>query len=89
MPCPTGGHESNGFKSDRQSGQGGIVLLGIFAETGKSRLSVKPRLVGGELHLTPQRITASSISFLTYSLASRELRKNGLNPRFFDLEMNS
>jgi hypothetical protein len=47
MPRPVGGDEYTGSKFDRQSRQGGIVLLNIFAETGKSRLSLKPRPVGG------------------------------------------
>jgi hypothetical protein len=45
-----GRDECSGSKFDRQSRQGGIVLLSIFGETGKSRLSVKLRHVGGELH---------------------------------------
>ena len=45
-----GGDECSGFKFDRQPRQGGVVMSGIFAETGKSPLSVKPRPVGGELH---------------------------------------
>ena len=36
------------FEFDRQDI---LVLHSIFAEAGKPRLSVKPRLVGGELHL--------------------------------------
>ena len=36
------------LKFDRQDI---LVLHCIFAEAGKPRLSVKPRLVGGELHL--------------------------------------
>jgi len=36
------------LKFDRQDI---LVLHSIFAEAGKPRLSVKPRLVGGELHL--------------------------------------
>jgi len=47
---PVGGDECSGSKFDNQSRQGGIVLLSIFAETGKSRLSVKPRPVGVELY---------------------------------------
>jgi len=35
------------FEFDRQDI---LVLHSIFAEAGKPRLSVKPRLVGGELH---------------------------------------
>jgi hypothetical protein len=35
------------LKSDRQDI---LVLPSIFAEAGKPWLSVKPRLVGGELH---------------------------------------
>jgi hypothetical protein len=43
------------LKSDRQDI---LVLPSIFAEAGKPWLSVKPRLVGGELHfnrLVPAR----------------------------------
>jgi len=47
MRRPVGGDECSGSKFDRQDI---LVLLSIFAETGKSRLSVKPRPVGGELH---------------------------------------
>ena len=50
MPHPVGGDECSGSRFDSQFRQGGIVLLSIFAETGKSRLSVKPRPVGGEFH---------------------------------------
>jgi hypothetical protein len=47
MPRPVGGDECSGSKFDRQDI---LVLLSIFAEAGKPRLSVKPRPVGGELH---------------------------------------
>ena len=46
--APPGGDECSDFKNPI----GRTFLSGnrIFAETGKSRLSVKPRPVGGELH---------------------------------------
>ncbi|OGP60156.1 MAG: hypothetical protein A2162_02880 [Deltaproteobacteria bacterium RBG_13_52_11b] len=44
------------FEFDRQDI---LVLHSIFAEAGKPRLSVKPRLVGGELHYSPDYDTAS------------------------------
>jgi len=47
MPRPVDGDECSGFEFDRQDI---LVLPIIFAEAGKPRLSVKPRLVGGELH---------------------------------------
>jgi hypothetical protein len=51
---PLGGDECSGSKFDRQDI---LVLLSIFAETGKSRLSVKPRpYMGRELHYLPSAI---------------------------------
>jgi hypothetical protein len=48
MPRPVGGDECSDFKNPI----GRTFLCGnrIFAEAGKSRLSVKPRPVGGVLH---------------------------------------
>jgi len=47
--CPVLWTEMNAavFEFDRQDI---LVLPSIFAESGKPRLSVKPRLVGGVLH---------------------------------------
>jgi hypothetical protein len=47
MPRSVDGDGCAGSKFDRQDI---LVLPSIFAETGKSRLSVKPRSVGGELY---------------------------------------
>ena len=49
-PNGMGGDECSDFKSP--IGRTSLSGNRIFAEAGKSRLSVKPRLVGGELHLT-------------------------------------
>jgi len=48
MPRPVGEDECSDIKTDRQDI---LVLYRIFAEAGKPRLSVKPRPLGGELHL--------------------------------------
>ena len=46
-----GGDVCNDFKNTMgRPAKAGLSGNGIFAETGKSRLSVKPRPVGGELH---------------------------------------
>jgi len=50
MPRPVGGDECGDINTCRQDIPG---LFGIFAQTGKLWLSVKPRPVSGELHLSP------------------------------------
>ncbi len=48
------------LKFDRQDI---LVLHCIFAEAEKPRLSVKPRLVGGELHLVQKKSVESDFSW--------------------------